>query len=220
MDPRKLSAQELVSYCLDSQDQAGWTEFVRRFQPLIAGVVTKCVFKRIRPKPDLIDDLVQETYLKLCANNFKALRNFNFKDEHGFFGFIKVVASRVVEDYFRGSHSQKRGGGHEDENIDDVNPPAPPKTRSPSPAELAILIREIEQALAGLAGEQNSTRDYEIFWLYYRQGLTSKAISELAAIGLGVKGVESTLLRLTRLVRAKLTDPAVVKPPKKKASGG
>jgi RNA polymerase sigma-70 factor (ECF subfamily) len=220
MDPRKLSAQELVSYCLDSQDQAGWTEFVRRFQPLIAGVVTKCVFKRIRPKPDLIDDLVQETYLKLCANNFKALRNFNFKDEHGFFGFIKVVASRVVEDYFRGSHSQKRGGGHEDENIDDVNPPAPPKTRSPSPAELAILIREIEQALAGLAGEQNSARDYEIFWLYYRQGLTSKAISELPAIGLGVKGVESTLLRLTRLVRAKLTDLAAVKPPKKKASGG
>ncbi len=46
MDPRKLSVKELVSYCLNSQDQAGWTEFVRRFQPLIAGVVTKCVFKR------------------------------------------------------------------------------------------------------------------------------------------------------------------------------
>ena len=81
-------------------------------------------------------------------------------------------------------------------------------------------IGSAEFALAGLAGEPNFTRDFAIFWLYYRQGLTSKAISELAAIGLGVKGVESTLLRLTRLVRAKLTDPAAVKPPKKKASGG
>src|SRR5260221_3887112 len=107
MDPRKLSAQELVSYCLDSQDQAAWTEFVRRFQPLIAGVVTKCLFKRKRPKPDLIDDLVQETYLKLCANDFKALRNFTFRHDNAFFGFLKVVAANVVEDYFRGTDSKK-----------------------------------------------------------------------------------------------------------------
>ncbi len=220
MDPRKLSVQELVSYCLDSQDEAGWTEFVRRFQPLIAGVVTKCVFKRTRPKPALIDDLVQETYLKLCANNFTALRDFKFYHDNAFFGFLKKVAANVVEDYFRGSHSKKRGSGREDENIDDVKIPAPASSRSSNPAELAILIHEIEQALADLAEEPNFTRDYAIFWLYYRQGLTSKAISELAAIGLGVKGVESTLLRLTRLVRAKLTDPAAVKPPKKKASGG
>jgi RNA polymerase sigma-70 factor (ECF subfamily) len=220
MDPRKLSAQELVSYCLDSQDQAGWTEFVRRFQPLIAGVVTKCVFKRIRPKPALIDDLVQETYLKLCANDFKALRNFKYRHDNGFFGFLKVVAANVVEDFFRETDSKKRGSGREDENIDDVKIPAPANPRSSNPAELAILIHEIQEALAELAGEPNFTRDYTIFWLYYRQGLTSKAISELPAIGLGVKGVESTLLRLTRLVRAKLTNPAAVKPPKKKASGG
>ena len=81
MDPRKLSVKELVSYCLDSQDQDGWNEFVRRFQPLIAGVLYRSVFARKRPKPDLIDDLVQDTFLKLCANNFKALRDFDFKDD-------------------------------------------------------------------------------------------------------------------------------------------
>jgi len=84
MDPRKLSVQELVSYCLDSQDEAGWTEFVRRFQPLIAGVVYRSVCRRVGPKPDLVDDLVHDTYLKLLANNYKAFRRFDFQHDNAF----------------------------------------------------------------------------------------------------------------------------------------
>ncbi len=217
MDPRKLSVQELVSYCLDSQDQDGWNEFVRRFQPLIAGVVTKCVFKRPRPKPDLIDDLVQETFVKLCANNFRALRNFSFKDDHGFFGFLKVVASHVVEDYFRERNSQKHGSGQEEDDIDDPRMPPPSGPHSTQPVENVILMGQIDRCLTKLASDPNFTRDYTIFWLYYRQGLTAKAISKLPDIKLSVKGVESTLLRLTRYVKVCLTNPP---PPKKRATGG
>lgn len=217
MDPRKLSVKELVSYCLDSQDQDGWTEFVRRFQPLIAGVVTKCVFRRKHPKPDLIADLVQDTFLKLCANNFKALRNFSFKDDHGFFGFLKVVASHVVEDYFRSQNSQKHGSGQEEEDIDDSRMPPPSGSHSTQPVENAIVLAQIDRCLAKLASDQNFTRDYTIFWLYYRQGLTAKAISKLPGITLSVKGVESTLLRLTRYVKAYFKDPPSAQ---KRATGG
>ena len=217
MDPRKLSVKELVSYCLDSKDQDGWTEFVRRFQPLIAGVVTKCVFRRKRPKPDLIDDLVQETFVKLFANNLKALRNFSFKDDHGFFGFLKVVASHVVEDYFRAQNSQKHGSGQEEDDIDESRIPPPSGPHPTQPVENAILMGQIDHCLAKLDSDPNFTRDYTIFWLYYRQGLTAKAISELPGINLGVKGVESTLLRLTRYVKVCLTSPP---PAKKRATGG
>jgi RNA polymerase sigma-70 factor (ECF subfamily) len=217
MDPRKLSVKELVSYCLDSQDQDGWTEFVRRFQPLIAGVVTKCVFRRKHPNPDLIDDLVQESYKKLIANNYKALREFDFQHDNAFFGFLKVVAANVVEDHFRGSTSQKRGSGREEEDIEEVRTAAPVLPNSLQPAELAILMGQIDRCLAKLASEPNFTRDYTIFWLYYRQGLTAKAISQLPGSTLGVKGVESTLLRLTRYVKACFTDSP---PPKKRATGG
>src|SRR5579864_6922269 len=120
MDPRKLSVKELVSYCLDSQNQDGWNEFVRRFQPLIAGVVTKCVLRRGSHKPAPVDDLAQESFLKLCANNYKALREFDFQHDNAFFGFLKVVAANVVEDHFRGSTSQKRGSGREEEDIEEV----------------------------------------------------------------------------------------------------
>jgi RNA polymerase sigma-70 factor (ECF subfamily) len=217
MDPRKLSVKELVSYCLDSQDQAGWTEFVRRFQPLIAGVVTKCVFKRKRPKPDLVDDLVHDTYLKLLANDYKALRDFSFKDDHGFFGFLKVVASRVVEDYFRKINNQKNNCGLEEQDLEEVRIPVLFRSNSLRPAEMAILLEQIDRCLMKLASEPNFIRDRAIFWLYFRQGLTAKAISKLPGITLGVKGVESTLLRLTRYVKVCLTNPP---PPKKRAAGG
>jgi RNA polymerase sigma-70 factor (ECF subfamily) len=216
MDPRKLSTQELVQLCLDSKDEAIWTEFVRRFQPLIAGVVNKCVFRRIGPNPTLVDDLVQDTYLKLCANNFKPLRDFDFQHENGFFGFLKVVAGNVVEDHFRGSRSRKRGSGREEEDLEKVRAVVPSNPGLRHPAEIALLIGEIDNCLAEQASEPNFARDYAIFWLYYRQGLTAKAISRLRGIGLSVKGVESTLLRLTRLVRAKLSIP----PRKRRASGG
>jgi RNA polymerase sigma-70 factor (ECF subfamily) len=40
-----------------------------------------------------------------------------------------------------------------------------------------------------------------IFWLYYEQGMTAKAIAALPSINLTSKGVESAISRLTRLVR-------------------
>lgn len=217
MDPRKLSVKELVSYCLDSQDQDGWNEFVRRFQSLIARVIYKSVCARPRPNTSLVDDLVQQTFLKLCVNNHKALRDFDFQHDNAFFGFLKVIASHVVEDHFRGSTSQKRGSGREEEDIEEIRTAAPVRPNSLQPAELAILMGQIDRCLAKMASEPNFIRDRTIFWLYYSQGLTAKAISQLPGITLSVKGVESTLLRLTRYVKAYFKDPP---PPQKRATGG
>ncbi len=184
-----------------------WLEFVRRFQPLIARVVVKSVRRWTNPAPSLVDDLVQDTYLKLCANNFRALRDFDCQHENALFGFLKVVASNVVQDHFRSSYSQKRGSGREEEDLEKAQATAVSNASFSETAERNILISEIRQCLESQASEPNFTRDCMIFWLYYQQGLTAKAISELPAIGLTVKGVESTLLRLTRLVREKMNAP-------------
>jgi RNA polymerase sigma-70 factor, ECF subfamily len=219
MDPRKLSLQELLSCCLDSMDLAAWTELVRRTRPLIAGVINRCVFRRIhRSNPALVDDLVQETYLKLCANNFKALRDFDFQSEQRFYGFLKVVASHGVEDYFRRKNVPKPGMELPGEDSNEVRPPVFVRPNSLQPAEVAILMAQIERCLAKLSSESNFARDHAIFWLYYRQGLTAKAISQLPGITLSTKGVESTLLRLTRYVKGCLTAPPPS--PRKQASGG
>jgi RNA polymerase sigma-70 factor (ECF subfamily) len=212
MDPHKLSAQELVQLCLDSKDEASWTEFVRRFQPLLAGVVTKCLFHRTRRvSPALIDDLVQEAYIKLIASHFKALRKFDFRHENAFFGFLKVVASHVVEDHFRKPTPDRPG--REEEDIETLKI-APTSKHGIEQSELEILLREVDECLAEHASDPNFTRDHTIFWLYYRQGLTAKAISQLPGIDLNVKGVESVLMRLICQLRARLAIPR-----KRRASG-
>ncbi|HEX7285278.1 MAG TPA: sigma-70 family RNA polymerase sigma factor [Candidatus Angelobacter sp.] len=206
MDPQELSPQELLQLCLASEDEALWLEFVRRFQPLIARVIVKRVRRRTIPHPSLVDDLVQETYLKLCANQRKALREFECDHENALFGFLKKVAHNVVEDHFRSSYSQKRGSGREEECLEDITFLTAAGRGPAEESEHNILIGRIARCLDECAQGPTYRRDSAIFWLYYRHGLTAKAISEIPAIGLTLKGVESTLLRLTRMVRGKLNE--------------
>lgn len=215
MDPQELSSQELVQLCLAQQDEAMWLEFVRRFQPLIAGVVLKSIRRWARPTPNLVDDLVHDTYLKLLANKCRALRQFNFEHDHAFFGFLKRVASNVVQDHFRSTYSQKRGSGREEEDLETLHASTAASNHPADEMDREILMREVQQSLHCLASDGNFARDCTIFWLYYRQGLTAKAISGLPGIGLTVKGVESTLLRMVRLVRERLGNA----PQRKRAAG-
>jgi RNA polymerase sigma-70 factor (ECF subfamily) len=47
-------------------------------------------------------------------------------------------------------------------------------------------------------------RDHTVFWLYYRDGLTASEISRLPGLDLSLKGVESLLLRMARMVKQRL----------------
>ena len=87
MDPQKLSAQGLVQLCLDHNEKAAWEEFVRRYQPTIARVITRSIRRWTTPSPALVDDLVHDTYVKLFTNNSRALREFDFQHENAIFGF-------------------------------------------------------------------------------------------------------------------------------------
>jgi RNA polymerase sigma-70 factor (ECF subfamily) len=200
-----VSIQNLLGLCLRTDNQALWGEFIRRSQPMIAGVIIKAMRRWRNPCPFIVDDLVQETYLKLCANDFKYLREFVCEHENALFGFLKVVASHVVHDHFRSSYSQKRGSGKEDDELEQISLRTPDASASAERMEREILFHEISECFKTHAAGPNFPRDYAIFWLYYVQGYTAKAISRLPNIGLTVKGVESTLLRLTRLVREGLT---------------
>src|SRR5215470_12458358 len=158
MDPRELSDQALLKHCLDSQDNACWYEFVRRFQPLIARVVARCLRRWMgHPDRSLVDDLVQDTFTKLCDRNNKALREFNFQHEHALQGFLSVVASRVAEDYIRQWKSAKRGGGRHEEDLEWVSLFFPDKGHNT--AETQMLIDEIAHCLAQRAADPNFSRD-------------------------------------------------------------
>ncbi|HLJ28932.1 MAG TPA: sigma-70 family RNA polymerase sigma factor [Candidatus Angelobacter sp.] len=190
--------------CLTARQEGAWHEFVHRFQPLIAAVVVKTLRRCVHPTPNLVDDLVQETYLKLCVNDFRALRDFECRHEHALAGFLKTVASNVTQDYLRSALSIKRGSGKGEDNLDDAVPARNWLAGPVESMEREIVLRQVERCLERECAEPNFERDCKIFWLYYRNGLTAQDISRQPDVGLTVKGVESALFRLTQMLKVRL----------------
>jgi RNA polymerase sigma-70 factor (ECF subfamily) len=207
---QNFSTQELVHVCTTRVgDVEAWREFTHRFHRLIAGVALRTARRHGEVTPALLEDLVQETYLKLCADRCQLLRSFNPEHPDAIFGFLKVLTANVVHDYFRAANAQKRGAGQERTEILDAD--VAPYTGSPrdmGQVEHGILLSQIDDVLRTRIPEESSQRDRTIFWLYYRQGLSARAIALIPSIGLTPKGVESTILRLTRLVRDVIVRPA------------
>jgi RNA polymerase sigma factor (sigma-70 family) len=201
----QMAIPQLIAVCKSESSEEAWSEFVRRFQPLITRVITKVVRQYRKVSADLVDDLVQDAFLKLCKDSLRAIRSLaTAHDESDFLGFLRVVATHTAEDYFRSTASEKRGGGEALETDRVFMEHGLSGTASPE-IEREILLEEIDAILKTHKHDPNFERDRAIFWLYYSQGFTAKAIAALPSTKLSVKGVESTLFRLTRQVRSALT---------------
>lgn len=175
-----------------------WEEFVRRFQPLIAGVVARTARRWVQVTPSIVDDLVQETYLKLCTEEFRRLREFQSRHEDAIYGYLKAVAYTVTLDYFKVHYAAKRGAKLRNDGDFEEFVRVEGKE---SPVESEILQQELE----GMAHEMaEGERDRLVFFLYYRQGFTTSKIAQIPGLGLSQKGVESCLHRLTERLKKKV----------------
>ena len=85
--------------------------------------------------------------------------------------------------------------------------------------ERGVLIGEVRRHLALFAAGQDRERNSNVFWLYYRVGLSASAIAALPGIDLTTKGVESLILRMTREVRERMLAPKPV-PRRSKRNAG
>jgi RNA polymerase sigma-70 factor (ECF subfamily) len=198
MSPNERTAAELIAVCLETGSESAWRELVRQFQPLVASVALRIVRQHGEVSNAIVDDLVQETFLRLCRDDSRALRQFEHRHEAAIFSYIKVVTSSVANDYFRALHAQKRSG----ESRVDPEDALGSAEAAGSSAEHHMLMREIESHLNELV---ESERDRTVFWLYYRQGFSAQDIANVPDIGLTAKGIESCLLRMIKAIRRKVT---------------
>ncbi|HYM74900.1 MAG TPA: sigma-70 family RNA polymerase sigma factor [Candidatus Dormibacteraeota bacterium] len=200
--------EDLIRACAERGEASDWEEFVSRFHSLIASVVLRTT-RRWDVTSPAVDDLIQETYLKICGDQKRLLTEFTPHHPEAFYGYLKVVASNVVHDYFRARHSQKRGLGQPEVSLDEAGSGTPTARDGADEIHRDILLREVDDILRStLSGEQQS-RDRIIFWLYYRYGLSAADIGRLPSISLTVKGVESVIHRLTSSVREHLAEREV-----------
>jgi RNA polymerase sigma-70 factor, ECF subfamily len=184
-----VTAEQLLGICADSGNAEAWGEFMQRFHHLIVSIARRTARHYTEPGFDLCDDLTQEVYLKLNANNRRLLREFVPRHEGSAYGYISVVTANVVHDYFKGKGRIRRYT---------VLPDMP----APGNVGRDLLLHEIDDLLRQHTSETNR----EVFWLYYRHGMTAKEIAALPNSHLGLKGVESVLSRLGARVRARFAD--------------
>lgn len=201
-----MGAVDIVVACLERGDEEAWQAFIRRFQPLIAASVATVLRRSGMHTVAAVDDLVQDTYLRLCRDNFRVLRDFEARHEEAIFGYLKVIAMSVALDYTRSRSTQKRGGEVADDDLLDRT------GTSATSIEDAAALGEIERFLE----ETESERDRTIFWLYYRQGYTARDIAALPGLGLTQKGVESCVYRLTQALRKRTASHDKLRRPKGK----
>jgi RNA polymerase sigma-70 factor (ECF subfamily) len=201
-----MSLEELIQACAAVGDAPAWEEFVTRFHHLIAAIVRRTAERWGHNSPALVDDLIQETYMKLCLNRERLVTEFTPQYPESFYGYLKVITANVVNDYFRSQCSQKRGKGQPEASIDEPGTQDPlAKADSAEGIQRNILLKEIDQVLCRILSESGlpkdqQRRDRTIFWLRHRNGLTAEAISRLPSISLSVKGVESVLHKYKCLI--------------------
>ena len=194
-------ANRLARICAYSSQALEWEKFVRAVSPVVALAARRVSISWGDPSPNTVSEIVQEVFLKLCEEDRRILREFEDRGNDSFLKLLRMITASVGTDHFRKIRAEKRGGRavsvpleSHDSAMDLADPKAIGAVEWPSLiAQLDRLLRQYSKVV--------SERDRSLFWLYYRQGLTAEAISRVPGIGLSAKGVESALLRLTRLLR-------------------
>lgn len=202
MDMLRVPVNELARRCAHSADSVEWEEFLRRCVPVAARVAGRVArLWTSGATPAVVDDIVQEIFLKLCEQERRVLREFRPRGEDSFFGLLRLVSASVANDYFRRQYSAKRGGKVVTVALDDgLFASAPNASDGQAGMQRSVLLAEMDRKLRS-APDVIGERDRAIFWLYYLQGLTAEEIAGLPAFELSAKGVESALRRVTLWLR-------------------
>lgn len=200
---------ELIRACADG-DEAAWREFVARFhKPISVSVLRVAMRWSARPQ-QWVEDIIQETYTKLCEKRCAQLYRFALEHPDAVEAYVRTVAVNAAQDFFKRAQSAKRGGGEVLQPLEGMEPRAQAASAGGAGAiHREILLREIDTCLERCVEGPYKARDQLIFWLYYREGLTAQAIArhvDVQRLGgaegvLGLSGVESVLHRLSKLVR-------------------
>ena len=199
-----------MNECATNPSSEAWEEFIRRFQRTMALAIMRTAAQYGKNDKDTVDELVQETLLKLCANERALLRNFQARHENAVAAFLRVVSTNVAHDHLRTQVSAKRGANkisqfEVEHEVADAN-----STRLPADQlDRTVLLGELHCKLQQLLAGEEFTRDRLIFRLYFGLGLTAEAISRRPDVGLSAKGVETALLRMVKLLRERIRGSSV-----------
>jgi RNA polymerase sigma-70 factor (ECF subfamily) len=200
-----LSLKDVVCLCAGPGDEEAWAEFVSRVGRPLRMVIARTASIWGDTSTATVEDLIQATYLKLWEGGRHLLREFAIERPDAILGYLKKTAANAAHDYFKHGRSQSAGGATEHVSTFDIEPEARQGSAgSEQTIALDIFLSEIDAHLQRSLTGPDADRDRTIFWLYFRQGLSTKEIASLPGIGLGTKGVGSVIERLKHSIREQI----------------
>jgi RNA polymerase sigma-70 factor, ECF subfamily len=202
-----LSLKDVVCLCAGSGDNEAWEEFVSRVGRPISLTIMRTASLWGEPSRSLVGDLIQVTYLKLWEGGCRLLRDFAIQRPEAILGYLKKTAANAAHDYFKHGHSQASGGDKPHVSTSDVEPEAGKQAHgSQETIAFGVFLNEIDAHLKRCLTGPEQERDRMIFWLYFRQGMSTIEIASLPTIGLGAKGVGSVIERLKHDIREQILE--------------
>jgi RNA polymerase sigma-70 factor, ECF subfamily len=199
------SLKDVVCLCAGPRDDEAWIEFVSRVGKPLSLIIMRTASMWGRPSRTLVEDLTQTIYLKLWQGGRTLLREFAMERPEAVLGYLKRIAANATHDYFKHCHSQSSGGENWHVSTIDIDlESGHGAPGGPENLALGIFLREIDEHLTRCLTGPDQERDRMIFWLYFRQGMSTREIASLPGIGLGAKGVGSVIERLKRAIREQI----------------
>ena len=200
-----LSLKEVVSLCSESGNDEAWEEFVARVGGPLKLMIGRTAALWGNSSRSLVEDLIQATYLKLWEGGIQLLREFMIERPEAVLGYLKKTAANATHDYFKHGGSQTSGGDQAHVSTSEVDPALETDAYgSQRTIALGVFLQEIDELLKRCLAGPDQERDRTIFWLYFRQGMSTKEIASLPTIGLSAKGVGSVIERLKHSVREQI----------------
>jgi len=200
-----LSLKDIVCLCAGPCDDDAWEEFVSRVGKPISLVIMRTASLWGQPSRSVVEDLIQATYLKLWEGGRNLLRDFAIERPEAILGYLKKTAVNATHDYFKHGHTQTSGGDKPHVSTIDVEPEAGEDVHgSQEKIAFGVFLSEIDEHLKRCLSGPDQERDRTIFWLYFRQGMSTKEIASLPSMGLTTKGVGSVIERLKHLIREQI----------------
>jgi RNA polymerase sigma-70 factor (ECF subfamily) len=197
-----LSLQDVITLCASERDDEAWEEFASRVGKPLSTTILRTASRWGMPSPSLVEDLIQVTYLKLWEGGRQLLQKFALERPEAILGYLKRTAANATHDYFKHSQSQSSGGDKTHVSTSDYDPEAGDAAHgSTERIDRELFLSEIDGLLKVCLVGPDQERDRTIFWLYFRQGMSTTEIASLPTIGLGAKGVGSVIERLKHSIR-------------------
>jgi RNA polymerase sigma factor (sigma-70 family) len=208
---------DLLRTCVrDKQDQAAWSEFMRRVLPKVKSIVRAAlgrilhfscfaVSRFLAESGEEAEDLVQDVILRIVKNNCRLLSRFSGSTEDQFFVYLAVVSRSTVLDWFRRRAAPRRWELSMECRARAARPSLLPDLDG------GILQNEVVTFVRGAPPRELGwapRRDLHIMRLYYLKGLSTARIADIPWIGLSASGVKKALARTRIRMAAVLRAPA------------